>query len=39
MVAISELSEDDLVIVRTGAAIPVDGVVAEGEASVQSGFP
>lgn len=34
MVAISELSEDDLVIVRTGSAIPVDGVVAEGEASV-----
>ena len=33
-VAISELSEDDLVIVRTGSAIPVDGVVAEGEASV-----
>ena len=37
-VAISELSEDDLVIVRTGSAIPVDGVVAEGEASVNQGF-
>ena len=34
-VAISELSEDDLVIVRTGSAIPVDGgAAAEGEASV-----
>ncbi|MFQ9868108.1 MAG: HAD-IC family P-type ATPase [Bilophila wadsworthia] len=36
-VAISELSEDDLVIVRTGSAIPVDGVVAKRSLR-QSGF-
>ena len=30
-VAISELSEDDLVIVRTGSAIPVDGGLTDWE--------
>jgi Cu2+-exporting ATPase len=33
-VAVSELQEDDLVLVRPGASIPADGVVAEGESSV-----
>ena len=31
---IAELQADDLVVVRTGAAIPVDGTVVSGEASV-----
>ena len=33
-VPIAELQADDLVVVRTGAAIPVDGTVVSGEASV-----
>ena len=33
-IAISELQEGDQVVVRAGSAIPVDGVVVEGEASV-----
>ncbi len=33
-VAVTDLQEGDLVVVRAGSAIPVDGVVAEGEASV-----
>ncbi len=33
-VAINDLHEGDLVVVRAGSAIPVDGVVEEGEASV-----
>lgn len=33
-VALGELEEGDLVVVRAGSAIPVDGVVAAGEASV-----
>lgn len=33
-VPIVELQADDLVVVRTGAAIPVDGTVVSGEASV-----
>lgn len=33
-VAIAEVKENDLVVVRAGSAIPVDGVIMEGEASV-----
>lgn len=34
MVKTSELKEGDIVVVRTGSRIPVDGVVVEGEAMV-----
>lgn len=34
LIPFSELEESDLVIVRAGSAIPVDGVVARGTASV-----
>ena len=33
-VPLSALADDDLVVVRAGSSIPVDGVVAEGEAMV-----
>ena len=33
-VRVEDLSEDDLVLVRPGANIPADGVVAEGESNV-----
>ncbi len=33
-VPVSELSEDDVVLVRPGASVPADGEVAEGESSV-----
>ena len=33
-VPVSELSEDDIVLVRPGASVPADGEVAEGESSV-----
>ena len=34
MVKTSELKEEDVVVVRTGSIIPVDGIVIEGEAMV-----
>ncbi|MDQ2055985.1 copper-translocating P-type ATPase [Halobellus sp. H-GB7] len=34
VVPVSELSEDDVVLVRPGASVPADGEVAEGESSV-----
>jgi heavy metal translocating P-type ATPase len=34
MVKTSELKQEDIVVVRTGSRIPVDGVVIEGEAMV-----
>ena len=33
-VPVSDLSEDDLVLVRPGASVPADGVVEEGESDV-----
>ena len=33
-VAVSELTEDDIVLVRPGASVPSDGEVVEGESSV-----
>ncbi|WP_419181152.1 copper-translocating P-type ATPase [Haloarcula litorea] len=33
-VPVTELSEDDVVLVRPGASVPADGEVAEGESSV-----
>nr|WP_172795760.1 copper-translocating P-type ATPase [Haloferax sp. Q22] len=33
-VPVSELAEDDVVLVRPGASVPADGEVAEGESSV-----
>lgn len=33
-IKISELKEGDLIVVRTGSRIPIDGVVVEGEAMV-----
>ncbi|WP_248897109.1 heavy metal translocating P-type ATPase [Haloplanus halobius] len=33
-VPVSELSEDDLVLVRPGASIPADGVVEEGDSDI-----
>ncbi len=34
LVSIADVNEKDLVIIRTGSMIPLDGIVAEGEASV-----
>jgi P-type Cu2+ transporter len=34
VVAVSELKEDDLILVRPGASVPADGVIEEGESSV-----
>ncbi|SFC74825.1 Cu2+-exporting ATPase [Halobiforma haloterrestris] len=34
-VPVSELSEDDLVLVRPGASVPADGIVEEGDSDVE----
>ncbi|WP_435097885.1 copper-translocating P-type ATPase [Halorubrum sp. N11] len=34
-VPVSELSEDDLILVRPGASVPADGIVEEGDSDVE----